>query len=29
MRTGAPWQDLPPDYGGWSKHAPPFHSLAR
>ncbi|MCC9001864.1 MAG: transposase [Candidatus Competibacter sp.] len=29
LRTGAPWQDLPPDYGGWSKHAPPFHSLAR
>lgn len=18
MRTGAPWRDLPPDYGGWS-----------
>ena len=18
LRTGAPWRDLPPDYGGWS-----------
>jgi len=18
IRTGAPWRDLPPDYGGWS-----------
>ncbi len=18
LRTGVPWQDLPPDYGGWS-----------
>jgi len=27
MRTGAPWKDLPPDYGDWSTSS--FYSLAR
>ncbi|SEN96852.1 Putative transposase of IS4/5 family [Nitrosospira multiformis] len=29
LRTGAPWRDLPPEYGGMEQHAPPFHMLAR
>ena len=24
LRTGAPWRDLPPDYGDWKKHASSF-----
>ena len=33
MRTGAPWRDLPPDYGGWSnthrRFIRSFHPVAR
>ena len=28
LRTGAPWRDLPPDYGDWEEHPPPLLPLA-
>ena len=28
LRTGAPWRDLPPDYGDWKKHSPALLPLA-
>lgn len=28
LRIGAPWRDLPPDYGDWKKHASPLLPLA-
>ena len=28
LRTGAPWRDLPPDYGDWKNTPSPLLSLA-
>ena len=28
LRTGAPWRDLPPDYGDWKNTPPPLLPLA-
>ena len=28
LRTGAPWRDLPPDYGRLEEHPPPLLPLA-
>ena len=28
LRTGAPWRDLPPDYGDWKNTSPPLLPLA-
>ena len=28
LRTGAPWRDLPPDYGDWKNNPPPLLPLA-